>query len=524
MVRERSTDLLIVGGGVGGCTAAMAACSLGLRVIMTEPTAWIGGQFTSQIVPTDEHPWIEHFGCTARYRKFRNSARTYYRDHYPLTPDARANANLNPGRGWVSRLCIEPRVALAIFDQMLAEARLRGLLEIWKFASPISTEMNGDQIESVQIRDRDGNQYSVSAKYVIDATELGELLPLCNAEYVIGAESQRETNEKHAVDGDAMPHDQQGITWCFAMGYDPENDHTIEKPARYEFWKQFQPTFWPGPLLGWQYVNPHKMEPSELPMFPRKSGDLSFFDYRRVICKENFQSEGLHEVTIVNWPQNDYFLEPIIDVTEDEFNARVEDAKQLSLSLLYWLQTEAPRHDGGTGYPGCYLRGDVTGTPDGFAMAPYIRESRRIKAEFTIFEQHVAAHAHPDADRAPGFFDSVGVGCYRLDLHPSTGGRNTIDMHALPFEIPLGALIPVRIKNLIPACKNIGTTHLTNGCYRLHPIEWNIGEAAGLLAAQCILQNYEMKEIRNDDAKLADFQRLCVAQGIELHWPKLGAI
>ena len=41
----------------------------------------------------------------------------------------------------------------------------------------------------------------------------------------------------------------------------------------------------------------------------------------------------------------------------------------------------------------------------------------------------------------------------------------------------------MRVENLLPACKNIGTTHITNVCYRLHPVEWNIGGAAGLLAA-----------------------------------------
>ena len=41
-------NILIVGGGVGGCTAAKAACEAGLNVILTEETDWIGGQFTSQ--------------------------------------------------------------------------------------------------------------------------------------------------------------------------------------------------------------------------------------------------------------------------------------------------------------------------------------------------------------------------------------------------------------------------------------------------------------------------------------------
>jgi hypothetical protein len=130
---ERAADLVIVGGGVGGCAAALAACRAGLRVILTEETDWIGGQLTSQAVPPDEHPWIESFGCTRAYRQFRDGVRDYYRDHFPLTGRARRNVLLNPGNGGVSRLCHEPRVALAVLEQMLAPhvsaGRLRILLE-----------------------------------------------------------------------------------------------------------------------------------------------------------------------------------------------------------------------------------------------------------------------------------------------------------------------------------------------------------------------------------------------------------
>jgi glycine/D-amino acid oxidase-like deaminating enzyme len=103
--RETETDILIVGGGTGGCAAAMAATSLGKRVILTEATDWIGGQFTAQAVPPDEHPWIEDYGCTARYRAFREEIRRYYRQHYRLAASARAKRALNPGECWVSQLC-----------------------------------------------------------------------------------------------------------------------------------------------------------------------------------------------------------------------------------------------------------------------------------------------------------------------------------------------------------------------------------------------------------------------------------
>src|SRR5690606_25680911 len=97
-----------------------------------------------------------------------------------------------------------------------------------------------------------------------------------------------------------------------------------------------------------------------------------------------------------------------------------ESAKQLTLSMIHWVQTEG-------GHPEIILRPDLAGTPDGFAMAPYHRESRRIRAQFTVFEQHVAAYTNEALSVAPPFWDSVGVGSYRIDLHPSANGRPTID-------------------------------------------------------------------------------------------------
>ena len=72
-MNEQHTDILIVGGGLGGVAAALAALRLGRRVILTEETDWIGGQLTAQGVPPDENPWIDRecTGCTASYRRLR---------------------------------------------------------------------------------------------------------------------------------------------------------------------------------------------------------------------------------------------------------------------------------------------------------------------------------------------------------------------------------------------------------------------------------------------------------------------
>jgi hypothetical protein len=539
-MREKETDILIVGGGTGGCAAAMAAASLGRRVILTEETDWLGGQLTQQAVPPDEHKWIESHGCTRRYRHYRNLVRQYYRDHYPLTPQARAIPNLNPGQGGVSRVCHEFRVGLAALDEQLNYWRSSGLVEVLLRTKAIDAETQGDRVRAVWVRDLDtGEETAIRAKYVLDATELGDLLPMTKTEYVSGAESQAETGEPHAVEGPAQPENVQGVAWCFPMAYDPAPgaSHVIEKPAQYERWRDYVPPIrdghraWPNNMLHWTHPHPVNLEPRARCLLPeeQETPGQALWLFRRVVYRGHYP-EGMmpHEVTLVNWPQNDYFEGNIIDKPEEEAQRYLEESKQLSLSLFYWMQTEAPRRDGGQGYPGLYLRPDMVGTSDGLAKYPYIRESRRIKAVLTVTENHVGATARGIKRGQPGvgepFADSVGVGCYRIDLHPSTAHDNYIDIDSLPFRIPLGSLLPVRMRNLLPACKNLGVTHITNGCYRLHPVEWNIGEAAGLLAAHCLEHGLEPHQVREDEARLKDFQALCVAQGFELEWPYTHAV
>ncbi|MBV9849206.1 MAG: FAD-dependent oxidoreductase [Armatimonadetes bacterium] len=535
-------DILIIGGGTGGTAAALAAARAGRRVLMTEETDWIGGQLTAQAVPPDENPWIETFGGTRSYRAFREGVRDYYRRHFPLTPSARANPLLNPGDGFVSRLCHEPRVALAVLEALLAPYLSNGQVTILLRHIPVAAQTQGDRVQGVTVRSLEtGREHEFRAPYTLDATETGALLPLVGVEYMVGAESRAQTGEPHALDGPAQPGNQQGVTHCFALSYHPGEDHTIEPPAQYDFWRNYQAPFWPGPHLGWTDLHPTTLEPRTFSLFGPSDdpgqfmtrdqfvwGQQGLWHYRRLRHCANFappppilgepEDRG-RDISLVNWPQNDYWLAPVIDVPpEDEARAR-EAAKQLSLSLLYWLQTEAPHPDGDArGYPGLKLRPDVVGTEDSLAKSLYVRESRRIRAEMTVCEQHISSALR---DHAEVFPDSVGIGCYRIDLHPSTGGDNYIDIGCCPFQIPLGALLPVRVENLLPAAKNLGVTHITNGAYRLHPVEWAIGEAAGSLAAFCLDTHTPPRAVRADPTRLADFQARLRAQGVPTEWPSV---
>jgi GAF domain-containing protein len=138
-----------------------------------------------------------------------------------------------------------------------------------------------------------------------------------------------------------------------------------------------------------------------------------------------------------------------------------------------------------------------------------------------VLEQHVGVEARGAGAGSELFADSVGLGHYRIDLHPSTAGRTYVDIESYPFQIPLGALLPVRVDNLLPAGKNIGTTHITNGCYRLHPVEWAIGEAVGALAAFSLQRARPPRAVRADPRLREDYQSLLSdTLGISLRWPE----
>lgn len=520
------TDVCIVGGSLGGVSAALAALRLGSSVVLCHDGEWVGGQLTSQAVTPDEHPWIEDVGASASYRRLRNSIRRYYRDNYPVTA-ARGYAGdrFNPSGSPVSRVGHEPRVALAVLEAMLAPFRASRQLQVVHGCRLARAEVYGDQVKAVTFSRPDGRGFEVEAPIVIDATELGDLLAVAGVEHVVGAEGQDATQEPHARPGGADARDQQAVTAGFAFDFAPGHDDEIVKPDSYTFWESYAKTPWEGPLLSWQSFNLQTRSRRTKPLIdgPRESErGVDLWHYRRMLYAGHFAPGSFSsDIVLANWHQNDYWVEPAVGTDPAQADRVATAARELSLCLAWWIQHEAPRHDGGYGYPELRMRGDVMGTDDGVAKCMYVRESRRIRALTTILEQDIGVEARGRDRGALPRADSVGVGYYNIDLHPSASVCDFLHVSCHPFQIPLGALLPVRVRNLVPACKNIGTTHLTNGAFRMHPVEWAVGEAAGALAAFCVKRNVSPHEVHARLATLQDFQRaLAETLEVPLAWPR----
>lgn len=509
---EFTCDILVAGAGMGGVAAALRAAGRGHTVCLTEETGWIGGQMTAGGVSAlDENRFIEFTGGARSYYEMRRRIRDHYRNHYSLAPAAARLEDFNPGSCYVSPLCFEPKVGVSVLDQMLASQgeRIRQFLR----TQIIDLEIASGVIRSaLAYRFENRDVIRIRPRFVLDATETGDLLPLARVPYVVGSEAKSETGEPHAQ-ASANQACVQSFTYPFAIEHRPGELHKIPVPPDYQQLRDSQNFSllmnYPAEL-GWKGDVQYTMF-GEDPPIPNNQSPRPFFGWRRLLARGNFAGpDAPRDLALMNWPRQDYHAESLLDRKPLDVSRVLQQAKRVSLAFLYWLQNDLPRDDGrGKGYPELMLRADVMGSGDGLSQYPYIRESRRIRARSTVVEQDIVAE-YQSGSRARWFPDSVGTAFYMVDIHPCGAGERGRMMMPKPFQIPLGTLIPQGVSNLLAAGKNLGVTHLTNGAFRLHPVEWNIGEAAGTISSLAL----EQKSFPDVPA----VQRELVQAGVPLVW------
>lgn len=440
------TDVLVVGGGVGGTAAALALLRDHHRVVLTEPTGWIGGQLTSQGVPANDHAWLDDgLGATASYRELRDRVREVAVEHFPREPAA-----------WHTVLTEQLRPYLDA-----------GLLRLVTEAVPQDADVRNGVVRSVTIR-TGLRRLRVHARYVIDASELGDLLPLTGAPFVVGREAGRGpigTGEPHNQHLRPDPRVQQHFSMIAAVGGEGGNRH----PARCRLYDRFEPEYAASPGL---------------------SGGVD-------VVPPNPDGAG---VALLNRPEQVCHERVLIPSSGPTRTAMFEAGVRLA----------AEKARGLARFQGLFLEPDVFET-DGLARHPYIRESRRARADLVIREQDVSAESTPEATRYP---DAVGVGLGPIDVRRS----EALTLATRPFQIPLRALLPRRMRNLLAGAKNIGTTQITNGCYRYHSVEWSIGEAAGHACAFALRQRIEPRRMVSDATTFGMFASYLERNGVQRSW------
>jgi len=510
-MKNKEFDVVIVGGSFGAIAAALALGDQNLSVALIDEFDWIGGQVSSQglCVLDDMHdPFSEKVGVNRSYFEFRERVREYYRKNRKLSPLGKSQIHLNPGNALCSHLAAESHVAHRVILEWLQPIVDEGKLDIetgWKVDS---MERDGSEVKAVVFKKTTGSAtMRLTGKFFLDGTETGDTLPLLDLPYMKGCESKAEFGEPHAPE-EARPESIQSITFCATVEWAPGEDNALPKPEHYEAVRDRQGFYLFSPGRGRK--SPARMwDGSRAP-----NGDFCVpaWFYRSIIDPRNFLDGGKPR-TVINVPGNDYHDEHVLENSDPQ--RVLAEARKLTQCYLYWLQNEAPRDEGGTGYPEIRIVPEATGTPDGIAMAPYVREARRLRAATIVREQDVHRSFY-DSARARVFEDSVGLGGYWLDVHRCSGGGGGVWEPTAAYQIPLSAMVVPELRNFSVAGKCLGVTQIANGAYRLHPEEWAVGHAAGMLAAFMLSEDVGTLPLRGSD--LHRYQQTLVASGVPLYW------
>ncbi|MGP0129598.1 MAG: FAD-dependent oxidoreductase [cyanobacterium endosymbiont of Rhopalodia musculus] len=120
---------------------------------------------------------------------------------------------------------------------------------------------------------------------------------------------------------------------------------------------------------------------------------------------------------------------------------------------------------------------------------------------FAILSGRIAPSDVARRKRSTIYPDSVGIGHYAIDFHPcmtefpaekpkntERKGERQGAGQAYPFQVPLRAMIPQKLDNLLVTGKSIAVSHIAAAAYRVHSFEWSSGAAAGTIAAFALNQ------------------------------------
>ena len=464
---EKSTaDILVVGGGAGGVSAAIQASCYGIKTILATEFSWLGGMLTSAGVAAPDGNELASLqtGLWGAYlRKLKK------RQHKGLD------------NGWVSLFTYKPIYGAEIFAEWVAEIPN---LQWIKNCKPRSVLKQNNRVLGVRFDD-----LLVEAKITIDATELGDLLALAEISYRWGWESFAEFNEPSLSIDNKQPaidfqlsnlmekYPVQAPTWVFVLqDYGEKNRTAIaSETANSATESKF--------IGAWNNYGAEK-----------------FLNYGRL-------SDNLY---MVNWPLagNDYGvnLNRLI-ASETEFEDYLTEAYNHSYDFAHYIRAQLGNNYGFADIFPQQINSLIPNLDPAFALHPYYRESRRLRGKTTVIERDILPVADGCVASLPinkkGEVTAIAVGNYANDHHyPGIdfklttksilwGGRWT----GTPFTVPFDALIPETIDGLLVAEKNISVSHMANGSTRLQPIVMNIGQAAGAAAALCIQNDCQPREL-----------------------------
>ncbi|CAF2856831.1 unnamed protein product [Rotaria sp. Silwood2] len=491
-------QLLIVGGTTSALGAVLSASKiLSIRTCLIEPTDWIGGQLTAELLSA---PDFAYHVIKDKDTNFTLDVGSIDRqlNNQNLLFSHMLNILGDTGHCLVSPRCSIPELFhFQVILPLLNNTRIfynTVIKHITKHSSDAiqrsvrQTSSERCRFLSEELPDWYSQEDSLwftktelsfrNISFVIEGSSWGEVLVLSNASYIQGLMEQ--------FDGDTS-----GI-----------GNSTCGQSFTFDFLEQLRET-------------PVDELPNPLPE-PSGGANYSFeyltwervWTYRRVnTSAPDSNIIAVNDITIQNWSEgNDYrkeyfFLSPSDAHRQRDINQwqggvnldAIQNAERLAYGYHYWYRKNSPTQ--WTNRTILIRSISAAGTCHGLAKMPYLRESRRSIGFDNFLMNITTISGHARNLHGYIFDDRLCIGAYNVDIHSMIQCTYPSYMHEsypiLPYYIPLRAMTNRDIDNLIVIGKTMAQTFLVNSATRLHPVEFSIGQAAGIVGIYAVQNNLE---------------------------------
>lgn len=437
-------DVIVIGGGAGGTSAAIQSARNGAKTLLIEETDWLGGMLTSAGVSAVDGNYKLPSGF---WGAFKDSLVSHYGSLEALKT------------GWVSNTLFEPRVGNQILKSIAKKENNLKILFSTKVNSVNKLDLLKTDHYNFNVNSSKGN---FTSKILIDATELGDVLPMIDEDYDLGMDSREMYGEDIAPEknNDII----QDLTFVMILK-NYNKSVKIDKPKNYD------------PLEFYCSTASINCPESDKALWTPKQ----MMNY----------GELPNGKIMINWPiyGNDYYSN-LIEMNYVQRNEVFKNAKEKSLRYLYYIQDEL-------GYDNYSLSDEEFDTDDNFPLIPYYREARRIKGKVTFSLDYIKK---PFDQIHPLYRTGILVGDYPVDhhhdAHPDRYNLPQLAFYPIPsYSLPIGSIISKKNPNFLVAEKSISVSNLVNGTTRLQPVVLQIGQIAGLIASESVRKNINTHEI-----------------------------
>lgn len=436
VAQSRQYDVVIIGGGASGVAAGIQSARMGVETLIAEETPWLGGMLTAAGVSAVDGDYRLPSGVWGEFKAAVIA-------HYGGSPK-------NVITGWVSNVMYQPVVGDSIFKAFVGREKHLSVNYGTRLTGAVK-QADGWLLSLQNLNSL--KEFTIKAKMMIDATELGDVAKLCGVKYDVGMESRAVTHE------DIAPEKPNGIIQDLtyvAILKDYHRDVAMAQPDGYN------PQDFACSCANRLCDSLSTVQPLHSPAKMLSYGKLPGDEY------------------MINWPicGNDFYAN-VIDLTLAQRERLLAEAKRHTLCFVYFMQHEL-------GFRSLGLSDTEFPTADKLPFMPYYRESRRIHGVVRFTLNDVTDMYGNNLYRT-----DIAVGDYPVDHHHHKymGDDELPDLHfhAIPsYGLPLGVMIPRDCDNLVVAEKSISVSNIINGTTRLQPVVLQVGQAAGALAALAV--------------------------------------